>query len=125
MSAHPDVHRGGQLLPDPSKLPQLQTVEVPHRVEPPGGGLPGEGFGGPPPGWSETERGSDLQEASNLRAAWNYTPRPYPGPAVLWGPRILQIVDVPGDHYTLLQRPHVEALASHLRRLLEGEVPAR
>ncbi|HEU4322800.1 MAG TPA: amino acid adenylation domain-containing protein [Roseiflexaceae bacterium] len=76
---------------------------------------------------------------SNLQALWRYRPRSHAGPAVLFGATELQparpeAVDaawrslatggvryhaVPGDHYTMLQVPHVQVLAERLRAELD------
>ncbi|HEX6745675.1 MAG TPA: amino acid adenylation domain-containing protein [Longimicrobium sp.] len=73
-------------------------------------------------------------------AKQRYELRPYPGPITLfrsldghgdgdadptlgWGPLAeggLEIVDVPGNHDLILQRPHVQVLAGLLRASLDG-----
>lgn len=78
---------------------------------------------------------------AHLAAAARYSPRPYAGRAVLfragnaWGsvdhrwrslcPR-LQTEAVPGDHYSMLRRPNVDALAERLGRHLDArdDLPA-
>jgi thioesterase domain-containing protein/glycosyltransferase involved in cell wall biosynthesis len=79
---------------------------------------------------------------ANVRAAGEYAPRPYDGAAALFTPgksggrqsnggdppaewgRLLEgpfaVRGVPGDHYTILTRPGVAALAAELGRLLDG-----
>ena len=74
----------------------------------------------------------------NIRALWNYVPQPYGGNLVLyrseernpfrqdddphlwWGDLVRddQIVDVPGDHLTILQSTHVKMLAKHVSCLI-------
>jgi thioesterase domain-containing protein len=70
---------------------------------------------------------------NNLRAAWNYEPPPYAGPVTLFvaresrwdhgwtsrAPGGLAMHEVPGDHYSMLTRPHVDALAARLEACLE------
>ena len=75
--------------------------------------------------------------AANLRALATYRPPPYPGEVVLfragerrpageldatmgWGGLAggLHVLDLPGDHYSLLRAPAVAALAAALRDLL-------
>jgi amino acid adenylation domain-containing protein len=72
-----------------------------------------------------------------LIQAWlRYQPRPYPGtltllraserhdrdPAMGWQQIVaaerLSVLEVPGDHYTLIRPPHVTALAASVRQLL-------
>ncbi|MDF9391891.1 non-ribosomal peptide synthetase [Methylococcus capsulatus] len=78
-----------------------------------------------------------LQEmkAANVRAAYRYVPGFYPGTLTLFRARqqaatalndpllgwnglaeAIDVVEVPGDHYTLLGEPHVGTLANELRR---------
>jgi thioesterase domain-containing protein len=74
----------------------------------------------------------------NLRAMYSYAPRAYPGPVTLFlageghgveGAALawrtfagggVEAHRVPGDHYSLLRRPHVELLAERLRACLDG-----
>jgi thioesterase domain-containing protein len=83
-------------------------------------------------------------ERATTRASRMYIPRAYPGRAVLlrtmgrssrlayepllgWGPLVmggLTVHDVPGDHFTVLSRPQVEALARQLRACLDYAQPA-
>ncbi len=75
--------------------------------------------------------------AANTRAYVSHRPQPFSGRTVLiraagtvetadpaaWravAPR-LEVVTVPGDHYTLLQVPHLDALTAALRDSLRGE----
>jgi thioesterase domain-containing protein/acyl carrier protein len=76
---------------------------------------------------------------NNARAIQRYVPRPYDGQIILFeaserlpggaqlpygwdavatGP--LQVYDVPGDHYSMVREPHVEALAALLSACLEA-----
>lgn len=72
------------------------------------------------------------------RAAARYVPRPGKFPVTLchvpggggdqlwpqYAPR-LDVIDCPGDHFTMLEPPHVDALAAHVTRLLgETHPPA-
>lgn len=72
----------------------------------------------------------------NVRAMCGYTPRPYAGRVHLfraeaqrqadadglhgWGESaaLLEVHDLPGDHYSIMREPHVSALASGLRACL-------
>ena len=71
---------------------------------------------------------------ANLRAAAAYRPQPFDGRILLfrardgadphlWRPLVaggLEVVDVPGDHYSMLREPHLDTLASRLQeRLME------
>jgi thioesterase domain-containing protein len=82
---------------------------------------------------------------ANVRAMWGYRPQIYPGritlfqaeegtfttgagatqqpdPASSWPQFSTEPVEVhfvPGDHYTMLAEPHVQALAEHLRTYLD------
>jgi thioesterase domain-containing protein len=71
---------------------------------------------------------------AHLSACKRHQARSYPGPAVLlqaseprrrksepWGPVCphLRIEHVPGDHFTMLQTPHVDTLAQRLRRHID------
>jgi aspartate racemase len=76
----------------------------------------------------------------NSEAHENYTPRPYPGPALLfrthesllfadmgWRNLIagdLQIKEVPGDHQNFINEPHVRILAQELSASLQKAAPA-
>jgi thioesterase domain-containing protein len=75
---------------------------------------------------------------ANMRAAREYRPRPYPGRVLLvraadgdrlagagptagWGELArggVEVVEVPGDHWTLVEPPHVALLARELERRL-------
>ncbi|HZI06338.1 MAG TPA: alpha/beta fold hydrolase, partial [Archangium sp.] len=74
---------------------------------------------------------------SNLRASFQYRPKPYSGTVTLlragdrplaegedanhgWGTLATRVEqhELPGDHYTLLQRPHVQKLAERLKECL-------
>jgi amino acid adenylation domain-containing protein len=72
----------------------------------------------------------------NAQAFFNYRPRPYDGPvalfltagnsagvsAPLWrrlAPGHLEIHEIQGDHYSILQRPDVQALAEQLRATID------
>jgi thioesterase domain-containing protein/acyl carrier protein len=77
---------------------------------------------------------------ANVEALYGYRPRPYPGPVVLYRaaerrnqdsarPELawiehaaggLDFVVVPGNHATMHEPPHVQAMADDLRRRLEG-----
>ena len=73
----------------------------------------------------------------NYRALLAYAPRPYAGPVTLfvaaegYGPAgaapwsalapAAEVVEVGGDHYTLLAPPHRERLAAELARRLDGK----
>jgi amino acid adenylation domain-containing protein len=83
--------------------------------------------------------------SSNLRALWRHTLSPLSGalhllrgtsslaapstdPARGWGSFAalgVKVLDVPGDHYSVLQAPNVEALARELALLLEPAVQGR
>jgi amino acid adenylation domain-containing protein len=86
---------------------------------------------------ARTEHGIDTPEIrrlaavcqTQLAAVARYRPRPYPGPAILfragalrgltdkgWQSLLpgLEIQAVPGDHYTMLQPPHVAVLTQRL-----------
>jgi acyl transferase domain-containing protein/thioesterase domain-containing protein len=84
---------------------------------------------------------------ARLRAKWQYAPPlpPYPGPLVLFRARErraeepadasptlgwsafssqpVTVYDVPGNHFTMLRAPHVQDLASQLRRCLRTADP--
>jgi thioesterase domain-containing protein len=81
---------------------------------------------------------------SNVRAMWRYTPQPYPGQITLFqaaqqpdsadGPapgwselssRPIKVYSVPGDHYTMLTKPYVEALAEQLQICLDIAHPVQ
>jgi amino acid adenylation domain-containing protein/non-ribosomal peptide synthase protein (TIGR01720 family) len=85
---------------------------------------------------------------TNVNASLSWVPRPYAGPAVLlrardnpepppgaWpGPALgwsglalggVEIHDVPGNHFNLLEPPHVQALAAVLRGLLDRPAASR
>jgi aspartate racemase len=82
----------------------------------------------------------DVQSV-NEQACKEYVPAIYPGQAIFraidrgvrdrdpklgWGPLVaggVEVHEVPGDHVTLLNEPHVEVLAARLRSYL-GAVPA-
>jgi thioester reductase-like protein len=83
----------------------------------------------------EIERLAAVCQAQ-LAAAAQYRPQPYAGPAVLFrtGPPSiitggrwqsllprLQIEPAPGDHYTMLQQPHVAVLAQRLDAFLRKQ----
>jgi thioesterase domain-containing protein len=73
----------------------------------------------------------------NRRLMWNYTPRPYPGPVVLFQARDrrpgeelplglrwdglvtggLRTIVTPGDHNRLLEPPYVGPVAEALQRI--------
>jgi len=76
--------------------------------------------------------------ASNMRALLNYSPRPYAGRIVLFQaseaivkkrfepryewPRLcehVEVLEVPGNHLTMIYEPHVRVLAEKLRHCLE------
>jgi amino acid adenylation domain-containing protein len=73
----------------------------------------------------------------NLIAGRNYVPQPGPMELVLfrtpaldlppdrgWSrvtPRHLRVIDIPGDHYTVVRPPHVAALAREIRAVLDNE----
>ncbi|HEY3498124.1 MAG TPA: alpha/beta fold hydrolase [Polyangiaceae bacterium] len=85
----------------------------------------------------------DLRELEMTRAFWaasdSYEPKPYPGPATLYrasyiaptfqhaGPTLgwqgyidqLEVVEVPGDHDSLVYEPYVNIMTDHLRLALE------
>jgi thioesterase domain-containing protein len=76
---------------------------------------------------------------ANVRAMNSYQPKPFKGNATLfaaqadvacrgdWGALIegyFTTMPVPGDHNTLLQRPHVEVLADALQQLMKDAVTA-
>jgi pyochelin synthetase len=75
---------------------------------------------------------------ANMMAVMNYRPRPFDGTVTLfqaaeaivkprfapgreWGRSLtdLEIIEVPGSHLTMVQDPHVKALAQQLRRSLD------
>jgi hypothetical protein len=80
-------------------------------------------------------------EERNLQASKNYQPKPYPGKITLlratewlggigyeideqlgWGNLAgagVEIYDVPGDHFTLLEKPFVKTVAKKLKLALE------
>jgi thioesterase domain-containing protein len=70
----------------------------------------------------------------HLQAAAEYVPPAYAGRVVLyqpqaeptrqadWLPGTAQRVSVPGDHFSLLEPPHVDVLSDHLRQVLADEV---
>jgi thioesterase domain-containing protein/acyl carrier protein len=80
-----------------------------------------------------------------VRAAARYTPKRYPGPVTLYraqlmehcylhvGPKLgwdqliprLEVVQVPGNHATLVAEPNVHVLTQNLKRLLAGAGSAR
>jgi thioesterase domain-containing protein/acyl carrier protein len=76
---------------------------------------------------------------TNVRAMLNYEPRPFPGQLTVfkaeettaergdaqrgWEDFTLEgveLLDVPGDHFTMVRAPHVKALAEALARCLEN-----
>jgi phthiocerol/phenolphthiocerol synthesis type-I polyketide synthase D len=96
------------------------------------------------PGVMEHQRTSYL----DARIGERYRPRPWPDPVVLyrarqpqalttaidprylrddedlgWGPLCprLTVVPVPGDHLSLIDPPHVDVIARHLRAALDGQ----
>ncbi|MCL2932444.1 MAG: thioesterase domain-containing protein [Trichodesmium sp. MAG_R03] len=70
---------------------------------------------------------------ANLKAMYDYLPLPYSGPTVLFvasdevsqrgwsslATEAMEIYNIPGDHYGILQKPHVEVLAKQLETCLE------
>jgi thioesterase domain-containing protein len=88
-------------------------------------------------GVAEIRRLAEVCKA-HLKAAAIYQPRPYTGQAVLFQAEedrgrldkrwktlcpALQVERVPGDHYSMLRKPHVETLAAILDRYLAGGGP--
>jgi amino acid adenylation domain-containing protein len=80
---------------------------------------------------------------SNLRASFQYRPKPYTGTVTLlrasepplaegedadhgWSALAARVErhELPGDHYTLLQRPHVQKLAERLKECLAPALQA-
>ncbi len=82
----------------------------------------------------------DLRQQIRVQAVRNYVPHPYPGKVILframnqsqfdayytapqlWGSLAaggLEVHAVPGDHISILQKPHVQVLAAKLRACLE------
>ena len=80
---------------------------------------------------------------TNLKAAAAYSPQRYPGTITLfratdqsihteddlgWGrysDREVQVIDLPGNHMTILRQPHVQRLAEQLRAQLETALAVR
>ena len=80
---------------------------------------------------------------TNLKAAAAYSPQRYPGTITLfravdqsihieddlgWGrysDREVQVIDLPGNHMTILRQPHVQRLAEQLRAQLESAFAVR
>ena len=70
---------------------------------------------------------------ANLKAMYDYLPLPYSGPTVLFSAsdevsqrgwsslatEAMEIYNIPGDHYGILQKPHVGVLAKQLETCLE------
>ena len=70
---------------------------------------------------------------ANLKAMYDYLPLPYSGPTVLFvasdevsqrgwsslATEAMEIYNIPGDHYGILQKPHVGVLAKQLETCLE------
>ena len=97
---------------------------------------PGAGGNLPPRALAEL-RGLWRVFSRNLRASHAYQPQQYPGRLVLlraaegpreglerdlgWGALAseVEVLEVPGDHFSLIAPPHVERLAERLRELLE------
>jgi thioesterase domain-containing protein len=85
--------------------------------------------------WTESQQ---TQVGLNLRALEEFAYRPYPGRLVLFRAKArplfhahvrdagwrsiaqeITIVDLPGNHHTIMRSPHVETLAAALRAALE------
>ena len=80
---------------------------------------------------------------SNLQALYRYRPQPYSGQVVLfsateqaskstsdssngWGQLVGENIDIykiPGDHYSIIQEPNVEILATGLKSYLKLKDP--
>jgi nonribosomal peptide synthetase DhbF len=123
---------------DPARLPSLDGLDGLDEGELENLALDLLDRSGLLPSGTRTEMRARMRVfAANTRAYVSHRPRPFSGRTVLiraagtvetddsaaWravAPR-LEVVTVPGDHYTLLQVPHLDALTAALRDSLHGE----